>query len=63
LSRDGEEATVTWVERTLAIYRQAVLDPRHFASLPEYRCLFLASCAELRRWLAASSRARREDAR
>jgi hypothetical protein len=42
---------VAWVQRTLAIYRRAVLDPKHFASTPDYRRLFLASCADFRRWL------------
>jgi hypothetical protein len=35
LARDGEAATIAWVKRTLATYRRAVLDPAHFASLPE----------------------------
>lgn len=52
VARDGEAAAAAWVRRTLAIYRRAVLDPRHFASKPDYRRLFLASCADFRRWLA-----------
>ncbi len=52
LARDGEAATREWVERTLAIYRRAVLDPSHFASSHEYRARFLVSCACFRRWLA-----------
>jgi hypothetical protein len=51
VARDGEAAAVAWVRRTLAIYRRAVLDPKHFASTPDYRRLFLASCADFRRWL------------
>ncbi len=51
LERDGPEATREWVERTLAIYRSAVLDRSHFASLPQYRPGYLASCADFRRWL------------
>lgn len=51
LARDGEEATHEWVKRTYAIYRSAVLDPRHFASTGDYRRGFLASCADFRRWL------------
>jgi hypothetical protein len=51
LARDGEAATRKWVKRTYAIYRSAVLDRRHFASLGEYRPRFLASCADFRRWL------------
>lgn len=52
LERDGPDATRAWVERTLAIYRRAVLDPAHFASSPDYRRLYLLSCADFRRWLA-----------
>lgn len=52
VARDGEAAAVAWVRRTLAIYRRAVLEGEHFASTPEYRHLFLASCADFRRWLA-----------
>jgi hypothetical protein len=52
LERDGDASTVAWVRRTLGIYRRAVLDRRHFASTPEYRRRFLASCADFRRWLA-----------
>ena len=52
LARDGNDATVAWVRRTLAAYRRAVLDPGHFASAPGYRRLFLASCAGFRSWLA-----------
>lgn len=55
LERDGDAATLVWVKRTLGIYRRAVLDPGHFASTAEYRRLFLASCADFRRWLAAHS--------
>ena len=51
LEREGPEATREWVKRTLAIYRRAVLDRSHFASLPEYRRGYLASCADFRRWL------------
>ena len=52
VARDGEAAAGAWVRRTLAFYRRAVLDPRHFASTPDHRRLFLASCADFRRWLA-----------
>ena len=52
LQRDGFAATSTWVRRTLAIYRRAVLDRRHFAHTAEYRLRFVASCLEFRRWLA-----------
>ena len=51
LARDGDAATREWVQRTLAIYRRAVLDPGHFASTGDYRARFLASCLDFRRWL------------
>lgn len=54
LQRDGPAATLIWVRRTLAIYRRAVLDRRHFAHTPEYRLKFVASCLEFRRWLIAN---------
>jgi hypothetical protein len=54
LQRDGVAATLIWVRRTLAIYHRAVLDRRHFAHIAEYRLEFVASCLELRRWLAAN---------
>lgn len=53
VKRDGKDAALVWVRRTLGIYRRAVLDPRHFASSIDYRRQFLCSCAEFRRWLAA----------
>ena len=54
LQRDGMAATIVWVRRTLAIYRHAVLDRRHFAHTAEYRVKYLASCVKFRRWLAAN---------
>jgi len=54
LHRDGAAATLEWVRRTLAIYRRAVLERRHFASDPQYRARFVASCLGFRRWLAAN---------
>ena len=55
LQRDGLAATLIWVRRTLAIYRRAVLDRRHFAHTAEYRLRFVASCLEFRHWLVANS--------
>ncbi len=54
LRRDGAAATLAWVRRTLAIYRRAVLDRRHFARSAECRLKFVASCLEFRSWLAAN---------
>ena len=51
LERDGPEATREWVKRTLGIYRRAVLDRSHFASTPAYKSMYVASCADFRRWL------------
>lgn len=55
-ARDGELATRQWVVRTLAIYRRAVLDHRHFASTPEYRRRFILSYLSFRRWLSGDAR-------
>jgi hypothetical protein len=54
LQRDGAAATRIWVRRTLAIYRRAVLDQRHFAHTAEYRRKFISSCLGFRRWLASN---------
>lgn len=52
--RDGAAAALGWVRRTLAIYRRAVLDRRHFAHDARFRASFVASCLVFRRWLAAN---------
>jgi hypothetical protein len=52
LRRDGSAATRAWVERTLAIYREALRDPRHFANDPSYRPLFERAVRQLEEWLA-----------
>lgn len=54
LDRDGIDATLIWVRRTLMIYRRALLDRRHFAHATEYRRKFVASCLGFRCWLAAN---------
>ena len=51
LQRDGAVATLIWVRRTLATYRSAVLNRRHFAHSSEYRRKFILSCLCFRRWL------------
>ncbi len=53
LQRDGPAATRIWVRRTLVVYRQAVLNPRHFAHSPDYRAKFVTSYVGFRRWLTA----------
>ena len=50
--RDGLEATIAWVWRTLRIYRAAVLDKKHHASSEAFRRNFLQSCCDFRRWLS-----------
>lgn len=54
LQRDGAATTIIWVRRTLAIYRRAVLDQRHFAQSEKYRRKFVASCLVFRGWLASN---------
>jgi hypothetical protein len=54
LQREGHASTVIWVRRTLAIYRRAVLDHRHFAHTADYRAKFIASYLDFRHWLAAN---------
>ena len=54
LQRDGGVATLTWVRRTLVIYRSAVLDRKHFAHTRDYRRKFIASILDFRRWLASN---------
>jgi len=40
----------------MGIYRRAVLDRTHFASLSEYRRLFIRSYLEFKRWLRSHER-------
>lgn len=54
LQRDGPAATRSWVERTLAIYREALRDPRHYANDPSYKPLFERAIREFEEWLATS---------
>ena len=49
--RDGFDATLLWVRRTLRIYRAAVLDKNHHASSTVFRPYFIRSCCDFRRWL------------
>ena len=55
LERDGLEATRAWVERTLAIYRQALADPRNYANDPSYKPLFERAVREFEEWLGTKS--------
>lgn len=51
LRRDGLEATRAWVERTLAIYRKALAEPRHYAADPVYKPRFERAVREFEGWL------------
>lgn len=51
LQRDGVAATIAWVQRTLRIYRAAVLDRGHFASSNVFRRRFIESYCDFKRWL------------
>jgi hypothetical protein len=51
VQRDGRDATIAWVTRTMALYRRAVLAPGHFAGTPTYRRSFIRSYCEFKRWL------------
>ena len=51
--RDGRDAATAWVERTLGTYRRALLDPRSYALLPQYRPLFEDSIEVFESWLKA----------
>ncbi len=52
LKRDGLEATRAWVERTVAIYRRALADPRNYASDSSYKPHFERAVREFEAWLA-----------
>lgn len=41
--RRGSEAAHQYAQQTLRVYRRAVLNPRHFASTPQYRRAFIMS--------------------
>lgn len=53
VQRDGRDAATAWVERTLGIYRQALLDRRSYVLLPQYRPLFEDSIGTFESWLKA----------
>lgn len=43
IERRGSEAARQYAQQTLRIYRRAVLNPKHFASTPQYRRAFIMS--------------------
>lgn len=53
--RDGRDAARAFASRSLRIYRQAVLNPRHFAATPLYRRRFIESYLEFKRYLARTA--------
>lgn len=58
LARDGLNATIHWVQRTMVIYRRAVLNSAHFAGTAGYRRGFIESYCDFKRWLAGHSTAK-----
>lgn len=55
LRRDGFATTREWVAQTLAIYRKAMADPTHYASIPFYRPRFERAVREFEEWLAGQN--------
>jgi len=51
LRRDGLSSTLRWVDQTMKIYRRAVLNKHHHASLPEYRRKYIQSYCDFKHWL------------
>lgn len=54
--RDGEQAALDWVRRTLAIYEAALGDPGHHGASPVYKPLYEASVGALREILRGDLR-------
>ncbi|HET7634092.1 MAG TPA: hypothetical protein VFK51_05120 [Burkholderiales bacterium] len=51
VDRDGLAIAVTWVRRTMRLYREAVLDRTGFARTDLYRRGFIQSYCDFKRWL------------
>jgi hypothetical protein len=51
LLRDGEAQAIQWVQRTLRIYRSAVLDESHYARSSAFRQGFIESYCDFKKWL------------
>ncbi|HEX5461000.1 MAG TPA: hypothetical protein VFX20_13605 [Steroidobacteraceae bacterium] len=56
LKRDGLEAARAWVERTVAIYRRALADPKHYANDSSYNPRFERAVREFEEWLCGQKR-------
>ncbi len=46
--RDGMDAAVPWVKRTIKLYEEAISRPGHYASMQPYRASFEASLKALK---------------
>ncbi len=59
VERDGPEAAVAWAERTMHLYRQALLSRHHsakkphFATTAEYRVRYIRSYLHFKRFVLA----------
>lgn len=62
VERDGLDAAIEWVRRTLQIYVQALNDPANFARAAEYRPRFEESIREFEAWLGRQGHSSRPDA-
>jgi hypothetical protein len=62
VERDGRDAAIQWVRRTLQIYVQALDDPTNFARAAEYRPRFEESVREFEAWLGQQGHGLRSDA-
>lgn len=55
LRRESYEKTRIWVERTAAIYREALAHRENYACDPAYRPLFERAVWEFEEWLRSAS--------
>ncbi len=53
IERNGQAAAITWVRRTLVIYRAAVVGRSHFSSPDGFRRGIVESYCDFKRRLAA----------
>ena len=59
--RDGMASARAWIEGTLKIYRQAVLNPHHHAHTPEYRREFIQAYCAFKHWLTKQEATRHDE--
>ncbi len=55
LRRDGYEKARIWIERTAAIYREALAHREHYACDPAYRPIYEKAVQEFEEWLRSTS--------